>query len=310
VVHHGLWDYDMPGPPILMRINVDGKRIDAVAQLTKHGYVFVFDRVTGKPVWPIHETPVETSDVPGEKAWPTQPVPSKPVPLTPQGVSLDDAFDLTPELHEEAVAALKTMRIGPLFTPPSKQGTMMRPGVLGGADWAGGSFDPETNILYVKVNSSPSVIRPRMTDKDGRPLPGGGQMTTTVGRGIPILKPPYAFLDAMDMNTGTMKWQVPFGDDEILRKNPALQGMKLPAKLGAVGNAGVIVTKGGIVFVGGNDTAFHAVDKKTGEDLWSYPTGGIRANGTPMTYSIGGRQFVVVAVGGAGKESSLLAFAL
>ncbi len=271
IVHHGLWDYDMPGPPALVRITVSGKRIDAVVQLTKQGFAFVFDRVTGKPVWPIEERPVPRSDVPGEKAWPTQPFPTKPPALTPQGVSLADAFDLTPELKEEAQAALKRMRTGPLFTPPSMEGTIMRPGVFGGADWAGGAFDPETGILYVKVNTNPSLIRPRVPDKDGNFSPTGRGPSLFIRDSIPVLKPPYAYLDALDLNRGDMLWQTPFGDDGALRNHPALKGVKLPAKLGAVGDSGVIVTKGGLLFVGGGDEAFHAVDKKTGEDLGPIP---------------------------------------
>ncbi len=315
IVHHGLWDYDMPGPPSLVRIKVDGKPIDAVAQLTKQGFVFVFDRVTGKPVWGIEERSVPASDVAGEKAWPTQPVPLKPPPLTPQGVSPDDAFDLTPELKQEATAALKKMRTGPLFTPPSVEGTIMRPGVLGGADWGGGAFDPETGILYVKVNTNPSLIRPRIPDKDGNITATGGGGPSASGslliqHRIPVLKPPYAYLDAVNLNLGSMAWQTPFGDDEELRKHPALEGVKLPEKLGAVGDAGVIVTKGGLVFAGGGDTAFHAVDKSSGKDLWSYPTPGVKTNGTPMTYQWDGRQYVVIAVGGAGTDAALLAFSL
>jgi quinoprotein glucose dehydrogenase len=301
-----------------VKIRVDGKSIDAVVQLTKQGFAFVFDRVTGKPVWPIGERPVPASDVAGEKAWPTQPVPLKPPPLTPQGVSLDDAFDLTPELKQEATLALKKMRTGPLFTPPSVEGTIVRPGVLGGADWGGGAFDPETGILYVKVNTNPSLLRPRIPDKDGNIVAvggaaaGGGPSSSSllIQHRIPVLKPPYALLDAVDLNHGTMAWQVPFGDDEELRKHPALQGVTLPAKLGAVGDAGVIVTKGGLVFAGGGDTAFHAVDKATGKDLWSYPTSGVKTNGTPMTYQFEGRQYVIVAIGGAGTDAALLAFSL
>jgi len=318
IVHHGLWDYDMPGPPALVTITVGGKKIDAVVQLTKFSYAYVFDRVTGKPVWPMEERPVPQTDVATEKTWPTQPFPTKPPALGPQGVTLDDAFDLTPELHDEAVAALKKMRMGPLFTPPSAEGTIMRPGVLGGADWAGGAFDPETGVLYVKVNANPSLLRPRIPDEQGvlhavgGGAPGGGPGggSLLIRHSIPVLKPPYAFLDAVDLNKGEMRWQKPFGDDPELRKNPALQGVKLPDKLGAVGDAGVIVTKGGLLFVGGGDEAFHAVDKNTGEDLWSYPTAGIKTNGTPMTYSIGGHQYVVIAIGGAGTEASLLAFGL
>jgi quinoprotein glucose dehydrogenase len=312
LVHHGLWDYDMPGPPSLVHITMDGKGIDAVVQLTKQGYAYVFDRVTGKPVWPIKEEPVPDTDVPGEKAWPTQPIPSKPPPLTPQGVSEADAFDLTPELKTRALAELAKMRTGPLFTPPSLRGTIMRPGTIGGADWAGGAFDPETGVLYVKVNNAASLVRPRIPDKDGNIAPGrGGANGPTgslfIGTDIPVLKPPYGLLDAVNLNKGEMLWQEPFGDDEHIRNSPDLKGVKLPDRLGVVGDAGVIVTKGGLVFAGGGDKALHAVDKTTGKELWSSPTP--RTNGTPMTYSVGGKQYIVVATGGAGTEPELRAFA-
>src|SRR5579872_6631078 len=158
-IHHGLWDYDLAGPPVLATIHVDGRKIDAVAQLTKTGWAFVFDRVSGKPVWPIEEHKVPASDVPGEHAWPTQPFPTKPPPFSEQGVTLDDAFDLTPELKAEAQAALAKLRIGPLFTPPSLQGTAMRPSIIGGANWGGGALDSGTGILYVKSSDSPSVVK-------------------------------------------------------------------------------------------------------------------------------------------------------
>ena len=209
------------------------------------------------------------------------------------------------------MAMLKIMRTGPLFTPPSMQGTIMRPGTLGGADWAGGAFDPDTGFLYVKENASPTLMRPRIPDQDGNmPENAGNGAAITVHRGIPVLKPPYAFLDAVDLNKGELVWQVPFGDDAALRKHPALAGVKLPEKLGAVGDAGVIATKSGLLFVGGGDEAFHAVDEKTGQDLWVYPTPGLKTNGTPMTYGFAGKQYVVIAVGGAGTDASLLAFGL
>ncbi len=151
IVHHGLWDYDPASPPNLVTITVDGKRIDAVVQLTKQGFAFVFDRVTGRPIWPIEERPVPRSDVPGEASWPTQPFPSKPPAFESQGVTLDDAFDATPQLKERALAELKKYRLGPLYTPPSMQGTVVLPGVIGGANWGGGAFDPATGRLFVKT---------------------------------------------------------------------------------------------------------------------------------------------------------------
>ncbi len=314
LLHHGLWDYDPPAPPNLVRLNVHGRTFDAVVELTKQGYVFVFDRTSGQPVWPIEERPVPASDVVGEQASATQPTPTGLPVLAPQGVTEEDATDLTPELHEQALAVLKRVRLGPLFTPPSVRGTIMRPGVLGGADWGGGAVDPRTGILYVKVNNDPTLVYPDLTDAEGDvPAVGpndSGDVSLFLEHRIPILKPPYAYLDAIDLNRGRMLWQVPFGDNEELRKHRALAHVKLPDKLGAVGAAGVIVTAGGLVFVGGGDAAFHAVDARSGKDLWSYPTAGLKTTGTPMTYRIAGRQYVVVAVGGPGPGAALLAFAL
>jgi quinoprotein glucose dehydrogenase len=317
IVHHGLWDYDLPSPPNLVTIHVNGKPLDAVAQLTKQGFVFVFDRVTGAPVWPITEQPVPASDVPGEHAWPTQPVPSKPPAISPQGVTLEDAFDLSPELKKEAQSEMGKFRLGPLFTPPSFKGTLMLPGIIGGANWGGGAFDPETGILYVKTTNLGAVARlmkpdrsagsPQASETDGDYV-REGQTNATFHNGLPLFKPPYGHLAAIDLNEGTIKWQVPFGDDARLRAHPALKGLTLPAKLGAPGVQGAIVTKGGIVFAGGGDTAFHAVDKSTGQDLWEYPLRE-RTSGTPMTYSSSGRQYVVIAAG-TGAGAHLLCFTL
>jgi quinoprotein glucose dehydrogenase len=314
LVHHGLWDYDPPGPPALVTILHNGRHVDAVVQLTKQGYAFVFDRVSGVPLWPIEERAVPASDVPGEHAWPTQPVPVGLPPLLPQGVSLDDATDLTPELHAEAVEVLKHVRIGPLYTPPSLQGTVVRPGLDGGADWGGGAFDPETGVLYVKVNDDPALVFPDVTDADGN-VPAVGPNDATdeslfLKHRIPVLKPPYAYLDALDLNQGTLLWQEPYGDNLAVRHHPALAHASLPAKLGAIGNGGLLVSAGGLLFAGSGDHAFHALDKKTGQDLWSYSTGELRTNGSPMTYRAQGRQFLVIAVGGPGTGAALMAFAL
>lgn len=314
LTHHGLWDYDPPGPPVLVRIRVAGRAIDAVVQLTKQGYAFTFDRVTGKPVWPIEERPVPRSDVPGEASWPTQPVQTVLPTIAPQGVSLDDATDLTPELHEEAVAALKKMRLGPVYSPPSVEGTLIRPGIDGGADWGGGAFDPETGILYVKVNDDPTLLFPDLTDEQGN-VPASGPNDSSdasliLHHRIPILKPPYAYLDALDLNHARMLWQVPYGDNPSIRQHALLAKVKLPERLGAFGNAGVIVTAGGLIFAGSGDYAFHAIDKKSGAELWSYSTGEQKTTGAPMTYRIHGKQFVVVAAGGPGSGGTLFAFSL
>jgi quinoprotein glucose dehydrogenase len=312
LVHHGLWDYDLPSPPNLVTITVGGRKIDAVVQLTKMGFVYGFDRVTGKPVWPIEERAVPASDVPGEHAWPTQPFPTKPPPLTAQGVTLDDAFDLTPELKKEAQEAMKKYRMGPLFTPPSLQGTLMLPGNIGGANWGGGAFDPETAMLYVKTSNNVTisqVAKPESPEVDADyAMARGGN--ATFHNGLPLLKPPYGHLSAVNLNTGEIAWHEPFGDMPRLRSHPALEGVKLPEKFGVAGAQGVIVTKGGIVFAGGGDTAFHAVDKSNGRDLWSYPLGR-QATATPMTYQTkSGRQFVVIATGSGREAAVLVAFAL
>ncbi len=317
LVHHGLWDYDMPGPPSLVAIEVNGRKIDAVVQLTKQGFAFVFDRVTGKPVWPIEERPVPASDVGGEHAAPTQPFPTKPPAFSPQGTSLDDAFDLTPELKAEAQAQMKELRLGPLFTPPSFRGTLMLPGIIGGANWGGASFDPETHVLYVKSSNVPAVAKlikpeagpsgPTGALTDAEYVMDGGT-NASFHHGLPLTKPPYGQLTAINLNRGEIAWQVPLGDDKAFRSNPALQGVNLPAHLGAPGVAGTLVTKGGLVFVGGGDTAFHAIDKATGKELWSANVNA-RTTATPMTYSVDGHQYVVIATSG-GSGARLLAFAL
>ncbi|HEY7855088.1 MAG TPA: pyrroloquinoline quinone-dependent dehydrogenase [Terriglobales bacterium] len=319
IVHHGLWDYDLATAPTLVTITVDGRKIDAVAQLTKEGFAFVFDRVTGKPVWPIVERPVPASDVPGEHASPTQPMPTRPPAYTAQGVSLDDAFDLSPQLHADALAAMKKLRLGPLFTPPSLQGTLARPGDIGGANWGGGAFDPASAFLFVKSTNQPSVLRvahpdhsaanPRAAENDAEWSGDLSAVGASFDRGIPLTKPPYGELTAIDLNHGTLAWHVPFGDWAGLRSRPSLQGVALPAKLGVPGPQGPIVTAGGLVFVGAEDTVLHAFAAATGEDLWQgrLPS---RAYGTPLTYRTSdGRQFVVIATG-TGPNAALVAFAL
>jgi quinoprotein glucose dehydrogenase len=320
IVHHGLWDYDLAAAPVLVTITVGGQPIDAVVQLTKQGWAFVFDRVTGAPVWPIEERPVPPSDV--ERAWPTQPFPTKPPAFTEQGVSLDDAFDLTPELRVEARRELSKYRLGPLYTPPSFQGTVMRPGLIGGANWGGGAFDPESGLLYVKTTNGPAIARLARPDRSPK-NPRADEVDadyvmSAVGpqfkEGLPLLKPPFGHLTAIDLNRGEIAWRVPFGDTPGLREHPALTGVSLPAKLGVGGAPGVIVTRGGLVFAGGGDMALNVVDSVTGETLWRHALPA-RTTGTPMTYRTGdtaaarGRQFVVIATG-SGEEAELVAFAL
>jgi quinoprotein glucose dehydrogenase len=278
----------------------------------------VFDRVTGKPVWPIEERPVPPSDVEGEHAWATQPFPTKPPAFTEQGVTLDDAFDLTPELKAAAQAEMKKFRLGPLFTPPSLQGTLQRPGIIGGANWGGGAFDAASGVLFVKTSNQAHVGRVGRPDRSpSNPLASEVDADyTRVGgtnaefmNGLPLLKPPYGHVVAIDLNRGAIKWRVPFGDTPALRQHPALKEVALPAQLGVAGAPGLVATKGGLLFVGGGDSALHALDMANGAELWRAPLPR-RTNATPMTYRTkAGRQFVVVATGG-GEDAALVAFAL
>jgi quinoprotein glucose dehydrogenase len=324
VSHHGLWDYDPPAAPVLATMRVDGRRIDGVVQVTKQGFAFVFDRVTGHPVWPIEERPVPPSDIPGERASPTQPFPTKPAAMSPQGVTLDDAFDLTPELKAQAQEQMRKFRLGPLYTPPSVQGTLQRPGVIGGANWGGAAFDPETSTLYVKTTNAPAVVRilafdrspsnPRASEVDADFIGDSGGSTSFTpkpggGRGLPLVKPPYGELVAIDLATGDTRWRVPFGDTPAVRSHPALAGVKLPERLGVAGVGGVIVTRGGLVLGAGGGNVLYAFDKTTGQEL-AHVDLTRRASSTPMTYRTrSGRQFVVMATG-QGTNASLMAFAV
>jgi len=318
-VHHGLWDYDFPAAPNLVAITVGGRKIDAVAQVSKQGFTYVFDRVTGRPVWPIEERPVDTStDVPGEKPWPTQPFPTRPPAFAPQGVTLEDANDLTPEIHALAVEHMKKFRLGPIFTPPSLRGTLMRPSNTGGANWGGAAFDPETGLLYVKSSNYVYINQvcrndgsdPRIDGEYHNYCSGIVDTPTSPLGAIPITKPPYAELVAIDLNKGDIAWRVPFGEgNPAIRTHPLLKGITLPARLGTSGNAGSIVTKGGLVFVGSGERFLYAFDKSTGREVSRVATP-FPVSATPMTYRTkSGRQFVVVATG-SGPDAAVVGFAL
>lgn len=302
-VHHGLWDYDNPAAPNLLDITVNGERVKAIAQITKQGYVYTFDRVTGKPIWPIEEKPVPPSDVPGEKASPTQPIPSKPAPFEYQGVTVNDLVDFTPEIRAMAQKAIEGFKIGPLFTPPSLEGTIVRPGSVGGANWTGAAVDPSTGMMYIPSKNQFAV------QKLGKPeseLNSNLLYMQTAGRNptmpdaLPLFKPPYSRMTAIDMNTGDHKWMVPTGNGDRIRNNPRLKGLNLPPLGGDTTYSGPLLTKTLLILAltaGGsnNGPRLVAYDKTNGKEIASadLPAAAV---GTPMTYSISGKQYIAVTV--------------
>jgi quinoprotein glucose dehydrogenase len=304
-VHHGLWDYDNPAAPNLLDITVNGSRLKALAQITKQGYVYTFDRVTGKPVWPIEEKPVPASDVPGEKASPTQPIPSKPAPFEYQGSLAADLADFTPEIRALAGKAVEGFRSGPLFTPPSLEGTITRPGTTGGANWGGAAVDPATGMIYIPSRNAHSVLRLAKPDPK---LDSNLLYMQTPGRnpqmpdGLPLFKPPYTRITAIDMNSGNHAWMVPAGAGDRIRNHPRLKGLNLPPVGGDSNFSGPLLTKTLLIYAltAGGSTGgprLVAYDKATGKELASADLPGA-AVGTPMTYLVGGKQFIAITVQG------------
>jgi len=319
IVRHGLWDYDLPAAPTLMDVVVDGRPVKAVAQITKQGFVFAFDRATGEPLWPIEDRPVPTdTDIEGEKPSPTQPFPTKPAPFEYQGTSIDDLVDFTPEIRQMAIDAVKDFRLGPLYTPHSRQGTIMRPGTPGGGNWSGAAFDPETGILYIPSRSSHSIIRLRDGDPErGETLryvedsPGVVRMP----QGLPLWKPPYSRMTAIDMNTGEHVWMTPLGNGDRVRNHPMLRDLNLPPVGGDSGIYGPLLTKTLLIYAltagGTNDgPRLVAYDKATGAELGSVDLPG-NAIGTPMTYMLDGRQHIALTVRTADRPApELVVYAL
>jgi quinoprotein glucose dehydrogenase len=270
-------------------------------------------------VWPIVERPVPTdSDVPGEKPYPTQPFPTKPAPFVDQGVTLEDANNLTPEIKKLAQEQMQRFRIGPMFTPPSLKGTLQRPSQGGGANWGGAAFDTDTGYLIVRANNVIGVNRVAKNN-GSNPLVGvdysnvfaGGGESATLPGGLPLVSPPYAILAAIDLNRGEIVWKVPLGEGSAaIRNHPLLKGVTLPDRLGSSSNmGGTLVTKSGLIFVGGGDGYIYAFDTRTGKELWRQKIP-YTNTANPMTYrTASGKQFIVMATG-TGADNALVAFSV
>ena len=306
MIHHGLWDYDPPAAPNLIDITVEGRQIKALAQITKQGFVYTFDRETGEPVWVIEEREVpQLPLIPGERLSPTQPFPTKPPAFERQGLSTEDLVDFTPAIHEEAVEILDNYTYGPLFTPPSvsvpggNRGTILRPSAGGGANWMGAAVDPENAVIYIPSSDSISVPVVVETDPEEsslryRRISYGG---TRGPRGLPLLKPPYSTITAIDMNRGEILWQVPNGDRAPnVENNPALEGIDLPP-LGGGGRHPIVATPNFLVHAQNyqDGSLLVARDKATGEELGSIEIPA-RAIAAPIMYQAAGNQYLVIAV--------------
>jgi quinoprotein glucose dehydrogenase len=378
LTHHGMWDHDIPCAPILADIIVDGRKIKAIAQPTKQNWLYVFDRTNGKPVWPIEERPVAKGDVPGEWYSPTQPFVTKPPAYDRQGVAIDDLIDFTPELRAEAVKLVSRYKIGPLFTPPvlskfeGPLGVIMLPGSTGGANWQGGSLDPETNILYIYSQTLPASIGlvpadPARSDfgyiqgtaRDPNAPAGGGRAGGRGGapgaaagggrgnapgagavggggrgggeegggggggggltvQGLPLIKPPYGRITAIDLNKGEKVWQIAHGETaDNVKNSPALKGLTIP-RTGRNGRVGVLTTK--TLVIAGDPGIFttpngqrgamlRAYDKVSGNEVGSVYIPAPQT-GSPMTYSYYGKQYVTVSISGPGYSAELVVFKL
>jgi quinoprotein glucose dehydrogenase len=355
LVHHGLWDMDIPCAPILTDISIDGRTVKAVAQPTKQAFLYVFDRVTGKPIWPIEERAVEKGDVPGEWYSPTQPFPTKPPAYDRHGVSADDLIDFTPELRAQAVQLVSKYKLGPIFTPPvvskldGPLATLTLATAGGGTNWPGGSYDPETHILYVFSQSTITPLGlvpspdPKLSDMQfiqgnaasGARRTGGAGSAAGVGRsgpagegggggpalnvqGLPLVKPPYGRITAIDMNKGEILWQIAHGETpDNVRNNPALKGLTIP-RTGRSGLVGTLITKTLVIAgeaglfttpSGQRGAMLRAYDKATGREVGAVYMPAPQS-GSPLTYMLNGQQYIVLAISGGNYSGELLAFRL
>jgi len=329
-VHHDLWDYDNNVAPILMDITVDGRDIKAVVQLTKQAIAYTFDRVTGEPVWPIIERPVPGSNTPGEWISPTQPFPTKPLPFDRHGITADDLIDFTDELKAEALEIAEPYILGEIYTPPSirgedatdTKGTLQLPGSVGGAEWGGAGFDPETGMLYIPsvTGAFAADLTPGNPDRMNVRFTRGTRAFPDGPRGLPLTKPPYGRITAIDMNTGEHVWMVPNGNGP--RNHPAIEHLNLPP-LGQPGRAMTLLTKS-LLFVSEGDPimvrtppgagedagkAFRAYNKDSGAVIWEtiFPAG---TNGSPITYMHDGKQYIVMPIGSLTHPGEWVALAL
>jgi quinoprotein glucose dehydrogenase len=366
IVHHPVWDYDLSSAPILADINVDGRAIKAVALPSKESYLYVFDRVTGKPVWPIEERPVPQSDVPGEKTSPTQPFPTKPPAYGRNFLKIpDDLIDFTPELRAQAKDAVARYKTGPMFLPPvvgdsNVLGALNLGNASGGTNWPGAGYDPETHIVYAQAHQSalfPISLRPpppgfsdihyvmgrngtEFRESEGPgfgsaadapqpkrapvraaatpPAPAAAPAGGLTVQGLSIVKPPYGVISAIDLDHGDLKWTVPYGETpDAVRNNPALKGMNIP-NTGQPGSVGLVVTKT-LVILGDSQvttTSSHprgamlrAYDKATGKEVGAVYMPAPQS-GSPMTYMLDGKQYIVVAVSGGAYSGEYIAYSL
>jgi quinoprotein glucose dehydrogenase len=363
LVHHPLWDMDISSAPILADVTVEGKPVKVVAQPTKQGFLYVFDRVTGKPVWPIEERPVEKGDTPGEWYSPTQPFPTKPPAYARNGVSSDDLIDFTAQMREQAKSIVSKYHLGPVFTPPvvSKLGgplaTLTLGTASGGTNWPGASYDPETHILYAfacnacltplglvpppkeisDMNYVAGTAGRQVTMSTGpgenagadAPMPvrnrrpaagggGGGYVPLNID-GIPLIKPPYGTITAINLDRGEIVWQIAHGETpDVVRDHPALKGLDIPRTGQTTYNVGTLITKTLVIAGDGQVTTtadhprgalLHAYDKATGKEVGSVYLPAPQS-GSPMTYMVDGKQYIVVAVSGGAYSGEYIAFTL